>query len=61
MSSSLNIRRSRPERSCKKDALKRKIMKNSLKNICDAVFNLLKFPAEGLQLYWKETLVYVLL
>ena len=36
-------------------------MKNSLKNICDAVFNLLKFPAEGLQLYWKETLVYVLL
>ena len=35
-------------------------MQNSLKNTCDTVFNLLKFQAEGLQLYWKETPIYVL-
>ena len=37
-----------------------KIFQNSLKNICDAVFNLTKFQAKGLQLFWKETPIYVL-
>ena len=37
----------------KKVSLKR--LQNSLKNIRDAVFNLIKFHANGLQLYWKET------
>ena len=37
-----------------------KILQNSLKNICDAVFNLIKFHTKCLQLYWKETPAYVL-
>ena len=35
-------------------------MQNSLKNIHDAVFNLIKLQAKGLQLYWKYTPAYVL-
>ena len=40
--------------SCKKGDLKIKILQNSLKNIRDAVFDLIKFQAKGLQLYVKE-------
>ena len=42
------------------------ILQNLLKNIHDAVFNLIKFQLHwnfkiiGLQLFWKETLAYVL-
>ena len=36
-----------------------KILQNLLKNIRDAVFNLIQIQAQGLQLYWKETLAYV--
>ena len=44
----LNIRSSYPEVSCKNGVLKTKFLQNSLKNICDAVFNLIKFQAKGL-------------
>ena len=37
-----------------------KILQNSLKNIRDAVFHVIKFQAKGLQLYWKKTPVYVI-
>ena len=37
-----------------------KILQNLLKNNRDAVFNLIKFQAKGLRLYWKETPAYVL-
>ena len=60
MSSFLNIRRSRPEECCKKCVLKINILQNSLKNIHDAVFKLIKFQAKGLQLYWKESPAYLL-
>ena len=43
-----------------KNFLKIKILQNSLKNICDAVFNLIKFQAKDHQLYRKETLGSVL-
>ena len=36
------------------------MLQNWLKNIRDAVFNLIKFQAEGLQLYWKETPAYAI-
>ena len=55
MWSFLNIRNSRPKVSSKKDVLKIKILQNSLKNIYDAVFNLIKFQAKGQQFNWKET------
>ena len=60
MSSFLNIRKSRPEESCKKSVLKINILQNSLKNISDAVFSLIKFQAKGRRLYWKETPAYEL-
>ena len=41
--------------SCKKGVLKIKTLQDSLKNIRDAVFNLIKIRAKGQQLYWKET------
>ena len=55
----LNIRSSHPEESCKKCVLKINSLQNSLKNIHDAVFNLIKFQLYwnfniGLQLYWKR-------
>ena len=56
----LNIRSSRLEESCKKCILKINSFQNSLKNIHDAVFNLIKFQLYwnfniiGLQLYWKR-------
>ena len=37
-----------------------KILQNSLKNICDAVFNSVTFQTKGLQLYRKGTPVYAL-
>ena len=55
MWSFLNIRNSHPEVSSKKGVLKIKILQNSSKNICDAVFNLIKFQAKDKQLYSKET------
>ena len=48
MPSFLNIRSSRLEE-CFKYVLKIPILQNSLKNIYDTVFNLLKFQAKGLQ------------
>ena len=54
------IRSSRQEVSYKKNFLKLKLLQNSLKNIRDVFFNLKKFQAKGLQLYWKETRVYAL-
>ena len=60
MWSFLNIRNSRPEVSSKKDVLKIKIFENSLKNIGDAVFNLIKFHAKDQQFYWEETSGYAL-
>ena len=56
MWSFLNIRNSRSEVSSKEGVLKIKILQNSLKNIHDAVFNLIKFQAKDQQFYWKETL-----
>ena len=35
-----------------------KILQNPLKNIRDTAFNLIKFHANGQQLYWKETPAY---
>ena len=43
------------EVSSKKGVLKIKILQNSLKNIHDAVFNLIKFQVKDQQLYWNET------
>ena len=60
MSSFINTRSSRPEVSCKKVVLKIKILQNSLKNIRDAVFNLMKFQAKDLKIFRKETPAYVL-
>ena len=40
--------------------LKVKTLQNPFKNICDAVFNLIKCHTKDEQLYWKETLGYVL-
>ena len=60
MSRFLNIRNSRSKVSCEKRVLKTKILLNTLKNIHDADFNLIKLQAKGLQLYWKETPAYVL-
>ena len=37
-----------------------KILRNSLKNIRDAVFNLITLQTKGLQLYWKGTMAYAL-
>ena len=55
MWSFLNIRNTRPEVSSKKEVLKIKILQNSLKDIRDAVFKLIKFQAKDQQVYWKET------
>ena len=51
MSRFLNIRNSRSKVSCEKRVLKTKILLNTLKNIHDADFNLIKLQAKGLQLY----------
>ena len=37
-----------------------KILQNSLKNIRDAVFNVITFQTKGLQLYWKGIPAYAL-
>ena len=42
---------SRPEVTYKKIILQIKILRNSLKSIGDAVFNLMKFQAKGMQHY----------
>ena len=60
MFSFLNITSSCLEEPCKNCVLKIDISQNSLKNIHDAVFNLIKFQDKDLQLYWKETQAYVL-
>ena len=60
MWSFLNIRNSCPGVYSKKGVLKIKILQNSSKNICDAVFKLIKFQVKDQQLCWKQTLGCVL-
>ena len=55
MWSFLNIRNSLSEVSSKKGVFKIKILQNSLKNIRDAAFKLIKFQVKDQQVYWKET------
>ena len=47
-------------RRCPVEKVLLKFSQNSLNNICDAVLNLIKLQAKGLQHYWKETPVYVI-
>ena len=60
MPSLLNITNSYLEESRKKFVLKLNILQNSLKNIHEAVLNLIKFLAKCQKLYQKETPGYVL-
>ena len=59
MSIFLNIRSSRLEVSCEKSSDNKSFTK-FIEKYPDAVFNLIKFQAKGLQLYWREIPVYVL-